>query len=475
MKKLNFKNNSYSILLAMLMGLNISCTEDFLETEPSTSIPTEKVFETIGTAEAALIGAYDQLSAYTTEGLYMPLMADIMGEDVMINAVDNWNWFVVVYQLNVLPNYSYVTYPWTQGYKVIYDANNIIEGAKTIPDASEEQINNLEGQAKVIRAFMMLKLAQMYGDAYSANPNALSIMNVNRVLDVEDEDFPRATNTEVYGQIEGDLLSGIELLAENSDNGFFDKRAAQAILARTYLDMEEFAKARDMARLAYEGLDLMSVNDMFTGFSYRNSETIYTVAYTADDNNVYLSIPSFYWPESGYSSIRANDEFVNKFASGDVRSQFLLSYPDIDPNRDLVLKFAHYQQVGNAERISIRASEMYLIEAECEAELGNYTIAQEALLKIQERSIAGASKSDATGQELIDEVLLERRKELFGEGFRWNDIKRRSLDLVREGNHWAKFNFGASDADYYRLTFPIPQSEIDANDRISQSEQNVGY
>ena len=134
MKKINFKNNGYIILLAVLMGLNISCTEDFLETEPSTSIPTEKVFETVGTAEAALIGAYDQLSAYSTEGLYMPLMSDIMGEDVMINSVDNWNWFVTVYQMNVLPNYQYTSNPWQQGYKTNYDANLIIANAKKIPD-----------------------------------------------------------------------------------------------------------------------------------------------------------------------------------------------------------------------------------------------------------------------------------------------------------------------------------------------------
>jgi hypothetical protein len=166
---------------------------------------------------------------------------------------------------------------------------------------------------------------------------------------------------------------------------------------------------------------------------------------------------------------------VNQFNTGDYRASFFLKEPSIDQNRHLILKFTHNQAVGNAERISIRASEMYLIEAECEAELGNYTIAQEALFKIQERSNARYQKSNATGQELIDEVLMERRKELFGEGFRWNDIKRRSLDVVREGDHWAKFNFGPNDPDYYRLTFPIPQSEIDANDKISQNEQNSGY
>lgn len=459
----------------MLIGLSSSCSEDFLETEPTSSLPTDKVFESFTTASAALIGAYDQLSSFDTEGLYMPIMSDIMGEDLMINSVDNWNWFVTVYQMNVLPNYTYVEIPWSQAYKVIYDANSIIDNANFIPDATEDQKNTLIGEAKVIRAFMMLRLTEMYAPAYASDPNALSIMNANMAVSAESEDFPRATNEEIYDQIESDLLSAINLLGNYSDKGFFDKRGAQAVLARTYLNKGAYEQARDMAKLAHEGLTLMSVNEMYGGFNYRNSETIFTVAYTPEDNNIYLSIPSFYWPVAGYSSIRANDAFVDQFSFSDVRKGFFLKEPEIDENRNLVLKFAHYQTVGNAEKISIRASEMHLIEAECEAELGNFTAAQDALFMVQQRSIAGAAKSTAIGQELVEEILLERRKELFGEGFRWNDIKRRSLSFKREGDHWAKFDFGANDADYFRLTFPIPQSEIDANSKISQSEQNAGY
>lgn len=463
------------VLAGVLLGLNISCSEDFLETEPTDAIPTERVFESFATAEAALIGAYDQLSSFDNEGLYMPIMSDIMGEDVMVNSVDNWNWFVTVYQMNVLPSYTYVEVPWTAAYKAIYDANNIIDNVVYVPDATDEQKNRLEGEARVIRAFLMLKLVEMYAPAYASNPDALSIMNVNISTRVDSEDFPRATNREVYAQIESDLAGAINVLDDNSNRGFFGKRAAQALLARTYLDMGKYAEARDMAKASYGGLDLMSIDEMLSGFNYRNSETIFTVAYTPDDNNIYLSIPSFYWPVSGYSSIRANDTFVNEFSVSDARKLFFLIEPQIDQNRNLILKFAHYQSVGNAEKISIRASEMYLIEAECEAELGNYTLAQEALFKIQERSVANATESTATGQELIEEILLERRKELFGEGFRWNDIKRTRSQFNREGDHWAKFNFGPNDSDYYRLTFPIPQSELDANSKISQAEQNIGY
>lgn len=473
MKAIN--NYIKMFFLISMVGLTTACTEDFLETEPTDAIPSDQVFESLVTAQAALVGAYDQLSSYAFEGLWVPIMSDVIGEDIMINSVDNWNRFVAVHQLDVLPNYSDVDYPWWNGYKVIYDANQLVAYAKDIPDATVEQKEAIEGEGKVMRAFTMLKLAQIYAPAYSVDSEAPSIMNVTAPVDANSADFPRAPLSEVYDQIVADLLSAIDLLEDYTDAGFFDKRSAQAILARAYLDMEEWEKARDMAKLAYDGLGLMTVNEMYSGFYSRNSETIFTVAYTAEDNNTYLSIPSFYWPEYGYSSIRANDIFVKEFSTLDARNAFFVKEPLIDEDRHLVLKFAHNYQVGNAERISIRASEMYLIEAECEAELGNYTLAQEALFKIQERSIANAAKSKATGQELIDEILMERRKELFGEGFRWNDIKRRSQPFKREGDHWVKFDFGPDDEDYYCFTFPIPQSELDANPLINEEDQNTGY
>jgi hypothetical protein len=463
------------IIIAGLLLLIQACSEDFLNTEPSFAIDEDEIFNSIITAESALVGTYDLFSAYSGEGLWGPIMSDLVGEDLMINSVENYGWFVPVYQLNTLANYTYNNNPWWVGYTVIYNANRIITNADQIPDASVEEIKNLQGQGKVIRAYTMLKLVQMYAQAYNREPLSEGIMIVTKAVNAGSDDIGRSSVEEVYTQIESDLISAIDLLEENTDKGFFDKRAAQAILARTYLDMNNWEKARDMAVLAAEGMELMSIDEMYSGFLYRNSESIFTIAYTQEDNNVYMSIPSFYWPEFGYSSIRANDLFVSMFNTTDSRKGLFTLYEAIDSDRNLVLKFAHNGQVGNAERIAIRASEMILIQAECEAELENFSEAQSALYQIQVRSEPGVAKSTNTGEDLIEEILLERRKELFGEGFRWNDIKRRNLPFIREGDHWVKFDFGTEDEDYYRLTFPIPQSEIDVNKMINEENQNPGY
>ncbi|TRX70639.1 RagB/SusD family nutrient uptake outer membrane protein [Carboxylicivirga sp. M1479] len=494
------------VVVAALIVSTVSCNDEFLNTKPETAISYDEAFESITNAESALVGMYNNNSAYFFEGLYVPIIADLVGEDVLLDSKRNWGWFLSVYQLESLANYRWVEDPWTNGYFLLYQANQIIENADKVPDATDAQKGNLKGQAKVMRAHTMLKLVQMYGEAYSVNPSAPGILNANMVKEWDEEDIARSTVGDIYGQILQDLEEAIPMLKDyateveglplserprmyQDSTAFFNVRSANAVLARTYLDMHNWEKARDHAAIAKKDIQLMGVEGLVSGFNYPNSETLYSIKYTADDNGIYGSIPSFYFPVSGYSSMRADTSFVDTYNDFDVRKNWFPHGRDLmirwdgdeedsplDADNYVVLKFQSINgQTGYAERISMRASEMYLIEAECEAELGNYSEAQNLLHAIQKRAFPGAIKSVKTGQELIDEILLERRKELVGEGFRWNDIKRRSLPFKRNGHHWAKWDFQFGDEDYYRLTFPIPQSEIDNNSALTEADQNPGY
>lgn len=500
-------NNYIKIALVLFtVTATYSCSDDFLDTKPDTAISYEEAFESYANAESALVGMYNNNSSYSFDGLYTPIMGDLVGEDLLLDSKQNWGWFLSVYQLETLPNYTWASSPWTDGYFIIYQANRIIRDAPSIPDATEAQVGNLVGQAKVMRANTMLKLVQIFGDAYSVNPDAPGILNTNELMQWDAEDIGRSSVGEIYQQITSDLHTAIPMLEKYASeiNGlpvnerpqmyldstaFHGIRSANAILARAYLDMHDYENARIHASKAKENVQLMDIGELLNGFNMPNSETIHSIKYTADDNNIYLSLPSFYWPLNGYSSMRADTTFIDTFDQYDTRKSQFRHGKDImvrwqgddqdsplDADNYVILKFSSINNMtGFAQRITIRASEMYLIEAECEAELGNDSEAQDLLSTIQKRANPGAAKTSNTGQELIDEILLERRKELVGEGFRWNDIKRRSLPFKRNGHHWAKFDFEFGDEDYYRLTFPIPQSEIDNNEVLSQADQNTGY
>ena len=121
-----------------------------------------------------------------------------------------------------------------------------------------------------------------------------------------------------------------------------------------------------------------------------------------------------------------------------------------------------FGSVGLDQPTLARTSELFLMKAECEARKAspNFTAAQDALFVIQARAIPGAVKSTNTGTALIDEIMMERRKELVGEGFRFTDILRLGLPLVRPnipGPNWSPvMTLGAMDN---KMIYPIPEPE----------------
>lgn len=133
--------------------------------------------------------------------------------------------------------------------------------------------------------------------------------------------------------------------------------------------------------------------------------------------------------------------------------------------------------VGLAQPTLMRTSELILIKAECLARIGtDYPGAQDALFLIQNRASASAVKSVSTGATLIGEILMERRKELVGEGFAAIDLLRTGTPLNRpnvEGPNWSPFlTLPAYD---WRMIFPIPEAEMDSNKSLTTGDQNTGY
>lgn len=138
-----------------------------------------------------------------------------------------------------------------------------------------------------------------------------------------------------------------------------------------------------------------------------------------------------------------------------------------------------FGSVGLDQPTLARTSELFLMKAECEARKNspNWTAAQDALFVIQERAVPGAVKSTNTGTTLIDEIMMERRKELVGEGFRFLDILRLGLPLARPditGPNWTPImNLPAYDN---KMIYPIPEAEFDANPFMDKAtDQNPGY
>jgi len=144
-----------------------------------------------------------------------------------------------------------------------------------------------------------------------------------------------------------------------------------------------------------------------------------------------------------------------------------------------VTKWKSRTTVGTGDFIWMRASEFYLIEAEAEANLNNLGAARDALFVIQSRADATVTRASldayTTKEDLLDEIYKERRRELCCEGFSFFDIKRLGLPLDRttSTNHWSPTQ--TIEANSNRFCLPLPQEEIDANDALTEADQNEAY
>ena len=133
-------------------------------------------------------------------------------------------------------------------------------------------------------------------------------------------------------------------------------------------------------------------------------------------------------------------------------------------------------QDGLCEIPYMRATEMYLYEAEACAELGLTSEAQNLLKEINVPRNPSYT-CDLTGQALIDEVRFYRRIELWGEGFCWFDLKRWNVPMVRTAWKAGDINSGNMPGGV-ECNVPvdqnlgwrhgIPSSELNLNNLVNE-------
>ncbi|RYY00770.1 RagB/SusD family nutrient uptake outer membrane protein [bacterium] len=118
----------------------------------------------------------------------------------------------------------------------------------------------------------------------------------------------------------------------------------------------------------------------------------------------------------------------------------------------------------------MRKSEMVLIDAEAQFNLGNTQGAKDLLFALQSDRDPNATMSTNTGSALYDEILLERRKELYGEaGVEFMDAKRLRKSIVRDNVHRVVLTVPVDSPLFF---LKVPQREIDANPNIDASINN---
>ncbi|MBS7564447.1 RagB/SusD family nutrient uptake outer membrane protein [Mucilaginibacter sp. Bleaf8] len=489
------KKYIYSFCAVAIASLALSsCKKDYLNTAPTDQYNKDVVFSTTANAYGVLNGIYRLMySQYSNqnEGGESSVMidADLLGEDLVFPTTGN-NWFVDSYQwlMHRTVNSSQDYFVYRYYYRLIGNTNQILENidAATGPDADKKAI---KGEALAIRAFCHFKLVQLYGKRYVAGGNNTQL-GVPLVATTSVEPQPRATVEDVYKQINADLDAAITNLtgaSARTTKSHINLNVAQGLKARVALTQQDYATAAAYAALARTGLSLMSNADYMAGFNnLSNTEWMWGITQISDQTTYFYSFFAYMSVNFNSTNIRSNPKCINsalyeRISATDVRKKLWdptgtdATFP-VPPNGSR-FPYMNRKFLANSAANSygdltfMRAGEMYLIEAESNARQGKDVLAQDALYTLAKNRDASYVKSTNTGAALIDEIMTQRRVELWGEGFRFFDLKRLDLALNRNGaNHVTTvakvLEIPKGDPQWEWL---IPQNEITSNPKIVQN------
>ena len=452
-----------------------SCKKSFLDKQPYGALPTNESITNAADMRTALNGVYATLRSSNLYGRTIPLLGDLLADNVYISTT-NSNRYLDYFQVNYTVSDQDAAGLWQNAYNAILNANNVINSSL----AATEEVDQYRGEALALRALMYFELVKFFAKPYTVAPNS---PGVPLVLTYDPFVKPaRNTVAEVYSQIEKDLKQAFQLMTLNKSSGYFTKYAVQALLARMYQFKADWPNALVTAQdvinnSGYSLLGLNQVLNYWSGNTPRTDklETLFEVVFDLVGNIGNSSLAYFYDQNGGYGDALAAQALYNIYSPTDVRRALILTSSPTRGNVKVVNKYPNSSQPDKDEVKVIRMSEVYLIAAEAAYQTSNEPLAKTYLNAVATRRDPNFTGYTSTGQALLNDILLERRKELAFEGHRYWDLARYNLDVVRvnlAGNYP-----GVSltiPASYFRRILPIPQSELDANPNI-RNQQNPGY
>lgn len=483
------KNILYMAAAAAL--LFSSCAAE-LDTEPQGGyVSDEQLQELIKenpdlVLEPMMLGAVNFMHSGTrlnqtndTSFMVWNLRMDLQGNDMVLSALTNWLADEYMFENLRQQTASLTADIWYDYYKIVYYSNQILD---LITDDAEGSALIYKAQALTYRALGYYYLMTIYQDDYMHGGKDKAGVPLHLTVGGA---LGRTPSTEVYSTIITDLEDAINIFEQQgydpmSSTSDIDQSVANLLLARIALTTGDYSTAASAAAAVIaEPYSLMNEEQYTTsGFlSTSLPETIWGYTWSAAssiENKSFASWISIYCNANSLSNnqqifLCIDDRLYNQIPDTDYRKKNFLaeaegSYPAY-ANR----KF--YNETYRTDEVYMRLSEAYLLKAEAEARDGNDTAAQQTLFELVSQRDSGYTKSTNTGDALLEEIYLQSRIELWGEGHEFYTNKRfnKGVDRTSSANHTHKTVKAAGK----EFTYQIPLSiEINANPYITADDQN---
>jgi len=455
-------------ILVTLLCLTLFSCDDLVEVNtPNDRIISETVFSKDETANSAVVGIYNQLfqSTFSSGGQTSVTVLAGLSADNLEATVSTTN--LLEFEENeIFNNNSYNLGIWSSAYNTIYMTNAVLDGMDNNTAISAELKDKLSGETRFLRAFTYFYLVNLYDDV----PLVLSTDYQNNAV------VSRTDTAQVFNQIVEDLESAINLLETTYENGErlrANSYTAKALLARVYLYLGNWENAEQLSTSVIDApsiFELLPLNEVFLANS---REAIWQISPLAGGSSTTNTKEGeIFIMQNTRGNIALTENFMASIDTLDTRRDNWIGSFDSETNK---YYFPYKYKVKNStEDVSeysmvLRLAEQYLIRAEARLKQGKITESIEDLDLIRQRAgLKPISEINPVviGEELLDLILLERRRELFGEwGHRWLDLKR--TGRAKENLPPLKPLWEDSDVFY-----PIPEDELRKNLNLTQ---NPGY
>lgn len=496
---------------AILAASLSSCVNDWLDVTPSDGTDADAALTSSSDLAAARTGMYKALKGNSSlvdyYGQQFFVYGDVhAGDDYQYNNIGGSNRASFYYDMNyqTASEFSSSTsssnVAWKSPYIVIGRANRIIAAAEggALSDAAEAKatIDQYAAEAKVLRALAHFDLVRIYGKPYTEDQGAsLGVPLVTEVLESNAKPA-RSTVAEVYTQVVKDLTEAISsnALATETEPGYVSVWGAKAILSRVYLNMGDYANALSVAEdiIKNSGAALWTRDQYFKAWDAstpNESEFLFRLNVAGSTDNNDLNGIGNLQQREGYKEMVATKKFVDMLTSDpkDVRNDMFLpataakEVATYGTNKVYLNKLRG--QGDNLRNVTIvpiiRLSEVYLTAAECAFRNNDKTKAVEYLNDLVKNRTTTVASLATVDNITLERILIERRKELIGEGQRYFDALRNNETITRYTSEadkgWHKIlskEAQSFNRDFYKAIAAIPQAEINANPNI---KQNTGY
>lgn len=499
---------------AILAASLSSCVNDWLDVAPSDGTDADAALTSSSDLAAARTGMYKALKGNSSlvdyYGQQFFVYGDVhAGDDYQYNNLGGSNRASFYYDMNYQTASEFTSstsssnVAWKSPYIVIGRANRIIAAAEggALSDAAEAKatIDQYAAEAKVLRALAHFDLVRIYGKPYTEDQGAsLGVPLVTEVLESNAKPA-RSTVAEVYTQVVKDLTEAISsnALATETEPGYVSVWGAKAILSRVYLNMGDYANALSVAEDIIKnskkfGAALWTRDQYFKAWDAstpNESEFLFRLNVAGSTDNNDLNGIGNLQQRDGYKEMVATKKFVDMLTSDpkDVRNDMFLpakaekEVAVYGTNKVFLNKLRG--QGGNLRNVTIvpiiRLSEVYLTAAECAFRNNDKTKAVEYLNDLVKNRTTTEASLATVDNITLERILIERRKELIGEGQRYFDALRNNETITRYTSEadkgWHKTlskDAQSFNRDYFKAIAAIPQAEINANPNI---KQNDGY